>query len=113
MKTFDFNAIQQPVFPVTLRDDAKTVVHVTYPTVELLDRFMGMVPELQEVSKTKDGHTIRATFGLVAEILSSNEDGFTFTAEELRDRYNMTLFGVFQFVAAYMAFIREAQDAKN
>lgn len=113
MKNFDFNAIQQPVFPVTLKDDDKTVVHVTYPTVELLDRFMAMVPELQDVAQAKDGHTTRAVFGLVAEILSTNEDGCTFTAEELRDQYHMTLYGVFQFVAAYMAFIKEAQDAKN
>ena len=113
MKSFDFNAIQQPVFPVTLKDDNKTVVHVTYPTVELLDRFMAMVPELQDVAQTKDGRTVRAVFGQVADILNCNEDGYVFTAEELRDRYNMTLYGVFQFVAAYMAFIKEAQDAKN
>lgn len=113
MKNFDFNAIQQPVFPVTLRDDDKTVVHVTYPTVELLDRFMAMTPELQDVAKAKDGRTVHAVFGLVADILNCNEDGFAFTAEELRDRYNMTLYGVFQFAVAYMTFLKEAQDAKN
>lgn len=113
MKMLDFNALQQPTWPLRLKDEAQTVVNVSTPTVELVDRLVSMTPELQEVAKTKDGQTIRAVYGLVAELLNCNDDGFIFTAEELRDKYKMSLLDVFRFVAGYMEFIKEMQDAKN
>jgi hypothetical protein len=113
MKMLDFNAIQQPTWPVKLRDDAQTVVNILTPSVGLLDRLTAAVPELQEVAKTKDGRTVRAVYELIAEIISCNDDGFTFTAEELRDKYRMTLLDVFKFVAGYLEFVKEMQDAKN
>ena len=113
MKMLDFNAINQPTWTLRLKDDAQTVVHLSAPTVELVDRLLAVTPELQEVTKTKDGQTIRAVYALVADIMNGNEDGFTFTAEELRDTYRMTLLDVFKFVAGYMEFLKEMQDAKN
>ncbi len=113
MKMLDFNALQQPTWPVRLKDDAQTVVNLTTPTVELVDRLIAATPELQEAAKTKDGRTIRAVYDLVADLLNCNDDGFTFTAEELRDKYKMTLLDVFRFTAGYMEFIKEMQDAKN
>ena len=113
MKMLDFNALQQPTWPVRLKDDAHTVVNLSAPTVELLDRLVAATPELQEVAKTKDGRTIRAVYELVADLMNCNEDGFTFTPEELRDTYKMTLLDVFRFAAGYMEFVKEMQDAKN
>lgn len=113
MKAFDFNAIEQPTWPVTLRDAAKTTVNLTTPTVDLVDRFLAMTPELENAAKTKDGNTIRAIYNLVAEIMNCNADGFTFTAEELRDVYKLTLLDVFRFVSGYLEFVHEMQNAKN
>ena len=111
---FDFNAIEKPVMPVKLGQGAdETVVHLSYPSVELLDRLTSMADELPAIVEKKNGYTIRATFGVVAEVLSCNEDGFTFTAEELRDKYRMTLLGVARFTAQYFEFIKKANDAKN
>lgn len=113
MKMFDFNAVQQPTWPVKLKDDAQTVVTLSAPTTELVDRLIAVTPELEEAARTKDGKTIRAIYALVADIMSCNEDGFTFTAEELRDKYRLTLLDVFKFVPGYLEFIKEMQDAKN
>lgn len=113
MKMLDFNAVQQPTWPLTLKDDAKTVVHLSTATVELIDRLMAAVPELEAVKETKDGRVIRAIYGLVADLMSVNEDGFTFTAEELPTRYKMSLYDVFLFISGYFDFIKEIQDAKN
>lgn len=113
MQMLDFNALEQPTWPITLRDAEKTVVNLTFPTVELFDRLTAMVPELEQVKQTKDGNTIRSIFNLVAELMNCNEDGFEFKAEELRDRYRMRLLDVFTFVAGYMDFIGEAQNSKN
>lgn len=113
MNMLDFNSIQHPTWQVCLKDTAKTVVNLTAPSVELVDRLLATAPELQEVAKNKDGNAIRATYQLIADLMSCNDDGFTFTAEELRDKYKMTLLDVFQFSAGYMEFIKELQDAKN
>lgn len=113
MKMLDFNALQQPTWPIKLKDDAQTVVNLSVPTVELLDRLTAATPGLQEAAKTKDGATVRATYALIADLMNCNDDGYTFTAEELRDRYRMTLLDVFQFVAGYLEFMQELQNAKN
>jgi hypothetical protein len=113
MKMLDFNALQKPTWPIKLRDDAQTIVNLSTPTVELVNRLIAATPDLQEVAKTKDGKTIRAVYELIADLMNCNEDGFTFTAEELRDKYKLELLDLFQFAAGYMEFIKEMQDAKN
>lgn len=113
MKMLDFNAIQQPTWPVKLKDADQTVVHISAPTVELYDRLIAATPELEKVAQSKDGKTIRAVYALVADIMSVNEDGYTFTAEELRDRYKLSLVDVIRFVAGYLEFQKEIQNAKN
>ena len=113
MQMFDVNAIQQPTMPVTLGDKDRTVVHLTYPTVELLDRLMTVAPEIAEIAEKKDGAIVRALYGVIADIMDCNDDGYTFTAEELRDKYRMSLLVVAKFVAAYFEFIDQANTAKN
>lgn len=113
MKMLDFNALQQPTWPVKLKDEAQTVVNLSAPTVELVDRLIAATPALQEVAKNKDGQTIRAVYELIADLMNCNDDGFIFTAEELRDKYKMSLLDVFKFSAGYMEFVKEMQDAKN
>jgi hypothetical protein len=113
MKMLDFNALQQPTWQVKLKDDAQTVVTLTTPTVDLVDRLLAAAPDIETAVKTQDGRTIQATFELIASIMNCNEEGLTFTAEELRDKYKLTLVDLFCFVAGYMAFIKELQDAKN
>lgn len=113
MEMLDFNAIQQPTWPLKLKDDDQTVVHLSYPTLELVDRLTALSGELRGIAAKKDGKAIRATFGTVAEVMNHNEDGFTFTAEELRDKYRMTLLDLARFVSGYMDFLQEANNAKN
>lgn len=113
MQMLDFNAIEQPTWPIKLKDEAQTVVHLSAPTVELYDRLIAAAPRMEEAAKNKDGRTILAIYELVADILNCNDDGFTFNAEELRDKYKMTLLDVFKFVAGYLQFMQEMQEAKN
>lgn len=113
MKMLDFNALQKPTWPIKLRDDAQTIVNLSTPTVELVNRLIAATPDLQEVAKTKDGKTIRAVYELIADLMNCNEDGFTFTAEELRDKYKLTLLDVFKFTAGYLEFVKEIQEVKN
>lgn len=113
MKMLDFNAAQPITWPVKLKDPAQTVVNLLPPSVELIDRLMAVAPELNAAAEAKDGRTIRAIFSLVADLMNCNDDGYTFTAEELRDKYRLTLLDVFRFVAGYLDFVKEMQNAKN
>lgn len=113
MQMFDVNAIQQPTWPMKLGDPEQTVVHLCYPTVELLDRLMAVAPEIEEIAKRKDGAVIRALYNVIADVMNCNDDGYTFTGEELRDKYRMSLLVIAKFVAGYFEFIEQANTAKN
>lgn len=113
MKALDFNALTQPTWQITLKDDERTIVNMAAPTVDLVERLIAAEPELSEAAKTKDGRTIRAVYELTAEIMNCNADGYAFTAEELRGKYRLTLLDVFRLHAGYMEFIQEMQNAKN
>lgn len=113
MQMFDFNAIQKPTWPVKLADEAQTVVHLAYPSLELVDKLVAMSESLKDVVATNNSEAVRKAFGVVAAVMSCNEDGLTFTAEELRDKYHMTLLGMARFTAGYLSFVQEAKEAKN
>lgn len=113
MQMLDFNAMAQPTWSVKLKDPDQTVVNVSAPTVEMYDRLIALTPELNSVAKKKDGKTIRAVYSLAAELMNFNEDGFEFTAEELRDKYRLTLVDVIRFIAGYLEFQKEITEAKN
>lgn len=113
MKMLDFNAIQQPTWPIKLKDAAQTVVTLTAPTAELVDRLVALTPDLEAVTKEKNGATIRKTYELVAELINCNEADFKTNAEELRDTYKMQLMDLVLFAAGYMEFIKEINSAKN
>ena len=90
-KTFDFNALEQPTLEVTMQDDKRTVLHLCTPTVELLERFQAAAKDVRIIAKKKDGQTIQALYELMADLFSCNADGVTVTAEELRDKYRLSL----------------------
>ena len=113
VKTLDFNALERPVLELTLADKDKTVVRAIPPTEELVERLMSASSEMKEVVKEGTADTVRALFELIAELMSCNLDGQTFTAEELRDKYNMKLYEATVFVKTYLEFIQELNSAKN
>ena len=113
MQMFDFNAIQNPTMPVKLADEAQTVVQLSYPSLELVERLESMSKSLTEVVRGNNSEIVKKAFGVVAEVMNFNEDGLTFTAEELRSKYHMTLLGMARFTAGYLSFLKEANEAKN
>ena len=109
----DFNAIQQPTWPVRLKDDAQTTVNLSAPTTALVDRLIASTSALEDAAKQKDGRTIRAIYELIADLLNCNDDGYEFTADELPTKYRMSLMDLVRFESGYLDFIKELQDAKN
>lgn len=111
MRTFDFNAIEQPRLAVTLKDG--TAVHLELPTVGHVELLQREVPELRKHIAKQDLSGISRYYGILAELMSCNTEELTFTAEALERKYRITLSDMIAFYAVYLQFIDEAKTAKN
>lgn len=110
-KTFDFNALTTPTLEIKM--PGGEVFHLTDPTVELLERFEAATKDARIIAKTKDAQTVRAVYELFAAVFSNNLERATITAEELRDKYRLTLAHLVAFMPQYLDFIASFKTAKN
>ena len=110
MASLNLNAIQEPTLDVEMRDAARTVVHITYPDVDLFEVLtVADAPALA----AGDGASLQLNYALLAQIMNHNLDGLTFTAIDLRDKYGVTLYMAIQIYKAYLDFVAVATNAKN
>lgn len=113
MKKLDFNALEKPVLEITLRDKAQTVVRVTTPTEDMVERFVAMAEGVSAIKNDNTGELIKAAFEIIAELINCNLDDMTFTADSLRDQYGLKLYDAVVFVKAYLEFLQEIENSKN
>lgn len=111
MRTFDFNALTQPTLEVKL---GNLELHVTTPPERMIEQLASAAEELTALAES--GNVLeqsRVSYQYVAELLSCNTEGITFTADDLRDKYRLSSFMLTAFVVNYMDFINEIHNAKN
>lgn len=111
MKSFDFNAIQQPMLEITLPNREQTKVRLTVPKASLAERMGTISAELKEISESKDESVIQYVYETIAEIMSCNLEFRTFTAEELKDCLNFE--HIAAFCLEYVQFLRDLKKEKN
>ncbi len=111
-RALDFNEVQSSFLDITLRDEARTVVHLDLPNEGLISELQGMQGELQQM-KNGDKSAVSDIYDLGARLISCNFDCFTTTGEELRTKYGMNLVLMLSFFAAYMGYISELNNQKN
>ena len=110
----DFNDIEQPTLDATMRDKDKTVLHLSVPSVEFIEKLQALEPVLTKMKKGENAvESVKKVYTFFAEILSHNEDGIKVTAEELRGKYNLNLVHLLQLYGVYMNFIEDINNAKN
>lgn len=113
-KSLDFNAIQKPTLKLTMKDDARTVVNVSAPSLDFVERAQALDPVIKKLQKGGDAREVfRKIYEFYAEVLSDNEDGLKVTADELRNVYKLSLMDLFALQAIYMEFIDDIKNAKN
>lgn len=110
---YSFSEHRPPVLEIELPDKNKTVVHVTPPTLKLIEEVTERMPDLLDLHTKGAPELVRASFDLAARMMSCNLDGMTFTAEDLRDAYELTRYDVIGFFKLYVDFLTEIKDAKN
>jgi predicted nucleic acid-binding protein len=68
---------------------------------------------MADIVSSRDAEKIKKLFELTAELISCNAEYITVTAEELRDKYRLTLGDIVVIFAAYLDFVKEFNNAKN
>jgi hypothetical protein len=112
-KILDFNLLQQPTQVLQMADDDKTVIHVSAPTVDLVDELKNNGAALEKALSSNSPYTSRLVYGLAARLINCNLDGITVTAEELAVKYRMSLAALKLFFETYVEFLNEITDSKN
>ena len=112
-KILDFNVLQQPTQVLQMADDDKTVIHVSAPTVDLVDELKNNGAALEKALASNSPDTTRLVYGLAARLISCNLDGIVVTAEDLAVKYRMSLVSLRIFFETYVEFLNEITDSKN
>lgn len=112
-RRLDLNALEQPTLELTLLDEAKTTVHMTFPEVKLIERLQAVAPDLRAVQNSQDVSSINKLYQLAAELISNNEEGLQVTAEDLRGKYRVRFVHLVFIFNDYLDFIREINNEKN
>lgn len=112
-RLLDFNNIEVKTLDIVLRDDARTTVHLRYPTEGLVQELIRISPTMHKVIENGDEESLALTYDLVARIICCNRDGFKVTGEELRTKYGMDFEMIIVFCSSYLEFLNEATNSKN
>ena len=112
-KILDFNALQQPTQVLQMADDDKTVIHVSAPTVDLVDELKDNADALEKALRVGDQNTSKVVYHLAARLISCNLDGIVVTAEELAVKYRMSMVALRLFFETYVEFLNEITNSKN
>lgn len=109
-RVLDFNELQSSMMDITLRDEARTVVHLDIPNEVLINELQNM--DLEKM-KTGSQEAVNGIYDLAARLINCNLDYFKTTGDELLRKYNMNLVLLLQFFSAYMDCIEELSNQKN
>lgn len=112
-RELNFNSLERPHLKLTMRDADHTVLRVTTPTEELVEKLTACAGEIQEVLERKDADATRAAWDLLADFLSYNMEGIKVTADDLRGKYGLYLEDAILLMKTYMDFITDITNAKN
>lgn len=111
-RVLDFNELQSSILDITLRDEARTVVHLDLPNEALINELQNMGPEIEKM-KTGTQTAVKGIYDLAARLINCNLDYFQTTGDELLRKYSMNLVLTMQFFSAYMDCIAELSNQKN
>lgn len=107
-----FDRHRQPILPVELMDEQRTVIRVTPPTVELQEELRARQAELS-VLLTDDDESRDVFYDLAARLMSCNRNMRKFTPDQLRTTYGLDEEDLVVFFHAYADFLTNIERAKN
>ena len=112
-KILDFNALQQPTLVLQMVDDDRTILHVSAPTVDLVDELTNNAAALETALRSNNPDTSKAVYSLAARLINCNLDGIEVTPEDLAVKFRLSLTGLKLFFETYVDFLNEVTNSKN
>lgn len=109
----DFNRFRPPILTVPLMDEAKTVLHVVPPTVDLQEELQARSAELSALLMEGGDETVGAFYVLAANLMSCNRDLKRITGEQLKTVYNLDVEDLIVFFSTYTDFLEDLKSSKN
>lgn len=113
MQTIDFNSLSRPMVLLVMRDAAKTQIHLTVPTVGLVERLKANIPTLQQALNGEENELRPALYDLAADLINCNLDAIRVSGGELAGQYAMTMADLVAFFDGYTNFLTEVEHTKN
>lgn len=113
MAILDLNDLQVPTLELIFKDANRTALHVTAPTEALINEMKSWVKQGLGQLSGDDAESMTVAYDLMARLLSCNEENVTFTADDLRNKYNVNLWSLIHIVKGYSSFISELENEKN
>lgn len=110
-KILDFNT--SPELIVTMKDEKKTRIHVSMPTLDIVETLQSSKDAIIETLSENTQERIPELYRLAGVLMSCNKDGISVTAENLRDIYGLTLEDLTVFFSTYIDFIKAVENEKN
>lgn len=91
------------------------VVHITAPSLDLIDELNGSKRALESVlhGEKNDARKQKAVYELAAKLINCNDSDFQTTGFELLTKYRWGLKAVQKFLEDYQAFIQTLENEKN
>jgi hypothetical protein len=102
----------QETLEVTLDEKNNVVLHVTTPPERLIEQLAASIEDLTS-TEAKSIEQTRASYALIASLISCNLEGVEVTADDLREKYKIAPLVLAAFIATYMDFINDFHNAKN
>lgn len=96
-----------------LEMDEETIIHVTVPTVEMVEEFKEALPELMPLLKGTGRESKKALYELAANLINCNLDAEHVTVADLVNKYDWSVEDLTKFYLDYMAFIEGIENEKN
>lgn len=113
METLHFNQYRPPILPIELMDEARTVIQVVPPTVDLQEELRARSADLHALLTGGDDDKREGIFDLAARLMSCNRNMRTITPEQLRTTFHLVEEDLVVFFEAYVTFVRGIENAKN
>lgn len=108
-----FNRHRPPILPLELPDEARTILHIQPPTVELQEELRANKSYLSSLMSKDDDEVVAGLYDLAARLMSCNRNMKKITAEQLAKQYHLDTEDLVVFYQAYANYLTEIENAKN
>lgn len=113
MITLDFDKYRPPIMELVLKDDERTILHLTPPTVALQEELVANDDRLSALLSGEDEDARAGLVDLAARLMSCNRNWLKITPADIKKKYRLDEEDLTVFFNLYTEFLQSIRTAKN